>query len=85
MGPEGIIHLKTDNKELHEYTLSVIAASGLKVHVQTDNLYESDFAGEILSIKTHYEKMFLMKGIPITYIQFELDKEIKPDIIGYQE
>ncbi|MBE0673853.1 MAG: tRNA (guanosine(46)-N7)-methyltransferase TrmB [Bacteroidales bacterium] len=83
--PGGIVHLKTDNKALHDYTLSVIGENGLTIHVATDNLYESDYAGEILSIKTHYEKMFLREGIPITYIQFELDSEIKPDIIDQEE
>lgn len=30
---------------------------------------------EILSIRTHYENLFLKKGMKITYISFKLDKE----------
>jgi len=77
--PGGIVHLKTDNKPLHEYTLEVIRKNNLKIEVATDNLYESDFTGEILSIKTHYEKLFLLEGIPITYIRFELNNELLYD------
>jgi tRNA (guanine-N7-)-methyltransferase len=75
--PGGIIHLKTDNKPLHLYTLEVITKNNLNLNVSTDNLYESDFTGEILAIKTHYEKLFLKEGIPITYLQFELNNEIQ--------
>ncbi len=71
----GIVHLKTDNRQLYEYTLKVLAYNNLKVRVATDNLYESDAGDEIRSIRTHYEKIFLQKGIPITYIQFELNNE----------
>lgn len=78
LSPGGIVHLKTDNRQLYDYTLKVIERNNLKVRVATDNLYESDVAGEILSIRTHYEKMFLQKGIPITYIQFELNNELDP-------
>jgi tRNA (guanine-N7-)-methyltransferase len=73
----GIVHLKTDNKPLHEYTLEVIRKNKLKTLVATDNLYESDYTGEILAIKTHYEKLFLKEGIPITYLQFELNNELQ--------
>lgn len=75
--PGGIVHLKTDNKALFDYTHDVIKDNGLKLNVATDNLYESDFTGEILAIKTHYEKLFLQEGIPITYLQFELNNPLK--------
>jgi tRNA (guanine-N7-)-methyltransferase len=76
MKPGAIVHLKTDNKPLHDYTLEVIQKNGLNVRVATENLYESDYTGEILAIKTHYEKLFLQQGIPITYLQFELNNEL---------
>lgn len=77
--PGGIVHLKTDSKPLHDYTLEVIEKNNLNIRVATDNLYESDYTGEILAIKTHYEKLFLQQGIPITYIQFELNNELQSD------
>lgn len=81
LSPSGIIHLKTDSKPLYDYTMKVISHNRLQVNVATDNLYDGDYAGEILSIKTHYEKLFLQKGIPITYIQFMLNNPVKPDLL----
>jgi tRNA (guanine-N7-)-methyltransferase len=78
LSPHGIVHLKTDNRQLYDYTLKVLKHNKLKVNVATDNLYESEVEEEILSIKTHYEKIFLQQGTPITYIQFEINNELDP-------
>ena len=32
----------------------------------------SGYADEVLSVKTAYERMFLAKGLPITYTRFSL-------------
>lgn len=69
----GIIHLKTDSKELHDYTKALVELNKLEIDVCTDNLYESNFVDQALSIKTFYEQQFLQKGKPITYIKFKLD------------
>ncbi|MDQ7949552.1 MAG: tRNA (guanosine(46)-N7)-methyltransferase TrmB, partial [Pedobacter sp.] len=39
----------------------------------TADLYHSDLADEVLSIKTHYEKIYLKKDKNINYIQFSFD------------
>lgn len=78
----GLVHLKTDSRELHEYTLSVIKTNGLEVLEKTTDLYASERNDEILSIKTYYEQQFLDQGKPISYLKFRLDtsQEIKePD------
>jgi tRNA (guanine-N7-)-methyltransferase len=70
--PGGIIHLKTDDKPLYEYTLGVIAENKLKLLDAADNLY-GDEAPERLparSIQTFYEKMFLEEGKKICYLKF---------------
>jgi tRNA (guanine-N7-)-methyltransferase len=80
----GLVHLKTDNLELYQYTLSVIKANGLELLEATDNLYGSDPAGNILSIKTYYEQRYLDKGLPITYLKFRIDSQAdikEPEII----
>ncbi|MGE0089765.1 MAG: tRNA (guanosine(46)-N7)-methyltransferase TrmB [Bacteroidales bacterium] len=69
----GIIHLKTDSKELHDYTKSLVELNKLETAVCTDNLYDSKIVDQTLSIKTFYEQQFLKKGKPITYIKFKLD------------
>jgi len=74
----GIIHLKTDNRELFDYALSVVKANSLEIISSSTDLY-SQFPGDpLLSIRTYYEEKFLEQGIPITYLAFRLpdDKEI---------
>ena len=70
--PEGIVHLKTDNLVLYEYTSELVKYNNLKVLASTDNLYNSEFADDILGIKTFYEQQFLDQGLSITYIKFQL-------------
>jgi tRNA (guanine-N7-)-methyltransferase len=70
---KGLIHLKTDNKELYEYTLKTLAYNNLETIFSTNNLY-SERNDKILSIKTHYEKIFLAAGMKITYLSFRLEK-----------
>jgi tRNA (guanine-N7-)-methyltransferase len=65
--------LKTDNKELYEYTLKTLAYNNLETIFSTDNLY-SERNDKILSIKTHYEKIFLAAGMRISYLSFRLEK-----------
>jgi tRNA (guanine-N7-)-methyltransferase len=68
--PGGRIHLKTDSQELHEYTRSLLKWNGLVPDRCTADLYGSELADEVLSIRTHYESGFLMIGKPITYLNF---------------
>ena len=74
MAPGGIVHLKTDCRELHEYTLDVLAESGVSTEEATNDLYSSGKRfDEILGLKTFYEKMFLEINKPITYLKFNID------------
>lgn len=69
----GIVHLKTDSRQLHEYTLAVLEESKVVPEIATSDLYtHADGADDILSIRTFYEKMFLKEGKPITYLNFRL-------------
>ena len=72
--PRGIIHLKTDNKPLYDYTLEVISENGYNKIYATDDLYHSNAGDEILGIKTTYEKMFLEQGLKICYLKFSFNK-----------
>lgn len=71
--PNGIIHLKTDSQSLHKYTKALIELNNLKVNVCTNDLYATVKNDPILGIKTHYEQLFMDKGFPITYINFQLN------------
>lgn len=74
---DAIIHLKTDNYPLYEYTLEeVVKPNNLRLIDATANLYgETDKVSidkETLGIKTFYERMFLEKGMNICYLSFRL-------------
>jgi tRNA (guanine-N7-)-methyltransferase len=71
---KGLIHLKTDNTELFEFTKKVLAHNEVETIHSTSDLY-SGKSDDILSIKTHYENMFLAAGMKINYLSFHLDKE----------
>jgi tRNA (guanine-N7-)-methyltransferase len=72
---KGLIHLKTDNSELYNYSKKIVLRNELKLVSSTSDLYSQNFSDEILSIKTHYEKIFLKDGLKINYLSFRLDKE----------
>ena len=71
----GLIHLKTDNTGLYNYSKKVALHNALKLVSSTSDLYSENFSDDILSIKTHYEKIFLKDGLKINYLSFRLDNE----------
>jgi tRNA (guanine-N7-)-methyltransferase len=68
--PNGKVNLKTDNDGLYAYTCEKAEELKLVVHKNTAHLYQSEFADEVLSIKTHYERIYLKHDKNINYIQF---------------
>lgn len=68
---DGLMHLKTDNDGFYEYTLEKIEELKLPVLQQTTNVYTDFPNDEILSIKTHYERLYLQKGKNINYLNFK--------------
>jgi tRNA (guanine-N7-)-methyltransferase len=79
----GIIHLKTDNRELFEYTRKLLRDNHYGFLQETEDLYNSDITGPAKDIRTYYEQQFLQKGMKIFYLAFRLDheKEIKEPAI----
>lgn len=89
--PGGIVHLKTDSTFLHQYSRAVVEQNGLAKLACTDDLYgtprtelllTAEEAAEskvdaLYEVQTFYEKMFLAKGLKITYLRFMLDHEGK--------
>ncbi len=70
--PKGIIHLKSDNTEIYNFTLSTIEKDGHHLLFQTNDLYNSGFEGDAVEVQTFYEEKFLKEGEAIKYIQFRL-------------
>lgn len=75
--PNGYIHLKTDSRFLYDFTKEEIAEHNYELIEDTDDLYGEGLAKmdaemrDILSIKTHYEKLFSAKGHKIHYLKFK--------------
>ncbi len=78
MAPGGIIHLKTDSRYLYEYTLAVCKVNDMQIVACNTDIYHGGSCAlpvEVTEVQTFYEKMFLEKGLPITYIAFSIDHE----------
>jgi tRNA (guanine-N7-)-methyltransferase len=71
----GVIHLKTDDSGLFNYTLETINKEGHNLLLKLDDLYGSGFEGDAGAIRTFYESIFLEEGIPIKYLEFQLKYE----------
>ncbi len=74
--PGGIIHLKTDDLLLYEFSLHSIVQEGHPLLLHTADLYSSALPDEILSVKTFYEKQHLANGKTIKYIRFSLKADL---------
>jgi len=70
--PGGIVHFKTDNTDLYNYTLEVIKSGGYKILVNTQDLYHSDVIDVYNSIPTYFEQLYTEQGMAIKYIRFSL-------------
>ena len=70
--PLSKIHLKTDSQFLHGYTLGVIEGESHLLEDSTCDLYNAPVKRDYMDIKTFYEKKFLEKNMPITYLRFNL-------------
>ena len=73
--PDGLLHLKTDSPFLYTYTHELTKLNGLVTEVDTNDLYASNLANDILEIKTHYENQWLQRGLTIKYICFHLPQD----------
>ncbi len=83
LNSKGIIHLKSDSNFMYRYTTEVIKTNSLLVLFETNDLYNSGYADDILKIQTFYEKQWLARGLNIKYIKYEYqDREqwIEPDV-----
>jgi len=80
--PDGIIHLKTDNYDLYQYTLDIIREHHHKLIWSTDDLYHSGTTDDVVSIRTFYETRWLEMGKKICYARFQQEaglSSVNPD------
>jgi tRNA (guanine-N7-)-methyltransferase len=76
--PGGLIHLKTDDPGLFEFTLETLAATpGARIHFQDADIYGLErLPYPELEVKTYYEAMHLEAGKTIKYVRFSLLKQV---------
>lgn len=68
----GIVHFKTDDPDLFEFTLDTLKKEHANIDFVTDDLYNNHLIHPQLTIKTTYEKRHLANGKKIKYIRFQL-------------
>jgi tRNA (guanine-N7-)-methyltransferase len=72
--PNGSVHLKTDSEFMHGYTLGLLQGMDLDIVYANHDIYRNEGAPrEVLNIQTFYERQYLDKGKPITYLHFRLN------------
>jgi len=68
---KGAINLKTDSEFMHGYTLGLLHGLDCEVLYANHDIYKNEGSPkEVMDIKTYYEKQYLEKEKPITYIKF---------------
>jgi len=77
MKNKGIIHLKTDNLPLFEFSIETAKKEKCKILKEIRNLHGQKKIPDLLQIKTFYEEKFMKEGKPIYYLKFSLLS--KPD------
>jgi tRNA (guanine-N7-)-methyltransferase len=71
MKQRGMIHLKTDNTALFDYTLELLKSrDDIEDLEYTRELYNSPYADNHHGIKTKYEHQFSEQGFKIKYLKF---------------
>ncbi len=71
----GLVHLKTDSNFQYRYTETMVQENQFEVVCNTNDLYCSGLADDILSIRTFYEKQWLERGISIKYLSFRFNHD----------
>ncbi|NVJ86082.1 MAG: tRNA (guanosine(46)-N7)-methyltransferase TrmB [Algoriphagus sp.] len=67
----GIVHFKTDNTGLFDYTLELVKSrNDIELIGFTHDFYQSEWKDDHFGIKTRYEKIFTEKGEKIKYLKF---------------
>jgi len=73
--PGARIHLKTDSKELYDFTQESIAENNCVIHENIADIYGRGKAVGPLAIQTFYESMHLAEGRTIYYLSFSLPEQ----------
>ncbi|PHN04247.1 tRNA (guanosine(46)-N7)-methyltransferase TrmB [Flavilitoribacter nigricans] len=71
LSPKGLIHLKTDEIQLHDYTMEVLRErDDIEILYADDDIYGKELYLPELGLKTYYENLNISDSDTIKYIQF---------------
>lgn len=73
---ECVMNVKTDSDLFYESTLETIAAEGLQVSMNVNDVYTNNDVPEYLYIQTFYEKIWLKEGRTIKYLRYGLNAPV---------
>lgn len=77
--PGGLLHLKTDNRDLFEYSLQTLEAAGdWQIQTLLDNVHAQRHEVADLDILSRYETAHLAKGKRIYYARWRYTANIHP-------
>ncbi len=73
--PGGLVHLKTDNEGLFDYSLETLQQRpGARLLAFTKDLYATpELLPHAEDIETNFESKYRSQGVPIKYLQFQLN------------
>ena len=71
--PGGVVHLKTDDPTLYNFTIDTLEADPqVTILYQNNDIYAQPLLFEELTTKTYYEKKHLANGKQIKYVRFTI-------------
>jgi tRNA (guanine-N7-)-methyltransferase len=70
--PQGLIHLKTDDDDLFNYTIEIVKSFNFKLLDCNYDVYKERGEDIVTQIQTFYEQMWLSQGKTIKYLSFQI-------------
>jgi tRNA (guanine-N7-)-methyltransferase len=71
-GNEGILHLKTDSRELYDYLKETASQEGWEITEDIYDVYQEAIGTILTDINTFYEKIWLKEGKVISYLRLKV-------------
>lgn len=77
--PGGVVHLKTDDVGLYEFSKEMFPLEGFEVEVALDDVHGAEGTEPLLTeVQTQYEKRYVQAGKTIKYLRARLPGSLKP-------
>jgi len=73
----GIVHLKTDDCDLYDYTCRILNESPVEIMLATRDLYAEQRNEPVSRFQTYYESIWLEQGKKIAYLRFRFHQQPK--------